>query len=96
MNLALIGSIRGKLLARRGEFSMAQTTARDAVKEIEAQSNPGVLGNTLIALAEVLQLADRPLEAHDAAERALAVYEEKGIVPAIERTRAFIAELVPA
>jgi tetratricopeptide (TPR) repeat protein len=96
MNLALLGSVGGKLLARRGEFSKAETTAQDAVKQIEAEGNPAVLGDALMALAEVLQLADRPQEAHDAAERALAVYEQKGIVPAMERTRAFIAELVPA
>ena len=46
------------------------------------------------ALADVLKLAGRSEEAREEAELALELYEQKGLVPAIEQTRSFLAELV--
>jgi hypothetical protein len=42
----------------------------------------------------VLKLAGRSEEARAEGERALELYEQKGLVPAIEQTRSFLAELV--
>jgi hypothetical protein len=46
--------------------------------------------------AEGFRLLGRPEEARPILEEALAVYERKGIVPSIERTRARLAEIQDA
>jgi dethiobiotin synthetase len=44
-------------------------------------------------LAEIERLGGRGDRAENALERALALYEQKGLVPMAERTRAQLAEL---
>jgi hypothetical protein len=51
------------------------------------------LGDALFARAEVLRLLERDDEARAAFEEALDVYERKGILPLIERTRARLAAI---
>jgi hypothetical protein len=41
----------------------------------------------------VLHLLGRPHDARPVLEEALAVYERKGIIPSIARTRALLAEI---
>jgi hypothetical protein len=96
LNVAMVGSIAAKVAARRGNFDLAVGRAEAAVATIQSTNNPFWIADAELALAEVLQVAGRGGEAGEAAERALALYEQKGVVPAIERTRAFLAELAPA
>jgi uncharacterized membrane protein len=50
-------------------------------------------GDVFMDLAEVLRLAGKTDEAVTAVRRARELYEEKGTVPMIARTKALIAEL---
>lgn len=50
----------------------------------------------MLALAEVLRLAERESEAAEAMQEALALWEAKGNVVYAERTRALLAELAHA
>src|SRR5262249_9143284 len=51
------------------------------------------IGDAGAELADVLELAAHADGATDAVQRALATYEQKGVVPEIERTRARLAAL---
>jgi len=60
-----------------------------------ARRSDGVvfLANTLIARGEVLHQVRRDDEARPVLAEALGLYERKGVVPAIERTRALLAQI---
>jgi class 3 adenylate cyclase/tetratricopeptide (TPR) repeat protein len=93
MAQALWRSPRAKVLARRGEAERAMRLSSEAVEQARRTDNPHLLGDCLLGRAEVLRLLNRADEARPALEEALAVYERKGIVPSIERTRALLAEI---
>jgi tetratricopeptide (TPR) repeat protein len=82
-----------KVLARRGDAERAERLAREAVDLAENTDFLELLGDVLADMAEVLRLAGRPDEARPVLEEALAVYERKGIVPSVERTKQALAEL---
>jgi tetratricopeptide (TPR) repeat protein len=85
--------VPARLLARRGRLEEAERLAREGVA-IAANSEFVVLhADVLVDLAEVLRLAGRSRDAAGAAERALALYERKGIVPSAARARALVDEL---
>jgi ATP/maltotriose-dependent transcriptional regulator MalT len=86
-------SVRAKVLAQRGEFREAERLGREAVEIAERTDGLDWRGNALVDLAEVLRLGGRPAEAVAALEEALNLFEQKGVVPSVERTRALIAEL---
>jgi tetratricopeptide (TPR) repeat protein len=95
INLAWFPILHAKVLARRGRLAEAEAHAREGVAR--SQRLKGHMRHVAYAheaLAEVLQLAGRTEEARAEGERALELYEQKGVVPAIERTRALLAELV--
>jgi tetratricopeptide (TPR) repeat protein len=81
------------VLTRRGEHAAAEQLAREAIAAGEGTDMLLHLGDAWFDLAEVLELAGDVDGAAAALERALAHYEQKGIVPAIERTRARLAAL---
>ena len=93
LSQALWRTTRAKVLARRGEPEAALRLSAEAVDWARRTDSLHVLGDTLFARAEVFQLLGRSDEARPVLEEALAVYERKGIVPSIERTRALLAEL---
>jgi hypothetical protein len=66
------------VLARRGEFELAERHARDAVALAERTDFLSLHGDAVSGLAEVLRLAARADESVSAAEEALALYERKG------------------
>ena len=87
--------IRARLLAAQGETEEAERCAR---KCVDAASGTDMLwfhADALIDLAEVLRTAGRLEEGAGAAAEALALYERKGIVPSVARTRALLEELRP-
>ena len=86
---------RGKVFARRGDFEAGEDLARKAVEIGHGTDDPRSLGDCLLDLAEVLELAGRRDEAIPFAEEALGHYERKGILPSIHLARARISRLGP-
>jgi class 3 adenylate cyclase/tetratricopeptide (TPR) repeat protein len=93
MAQAMWRSPRAKVLARRGEAEQAIRLSSEAVEQARRTDAPHILGDCLFDRAVVLRLLDRADEARPVLEEALAVYEHKGIVPSVERTRALLAEI---
>jgi len=85
-------TVRAKVLAGRGEAEEALRLSAEGVAYIRRSDNPQMIGDCLSDRAQVLRLLGRPGQARPVLEEALAVYERKGIVPSIERTRARLAE----
>jgi class 3 adenylate cyclase/tetratricopeptide (TPR) repeat protein len=86
-------STRAKVLARRGETVQALRLSVEATDRARRSDDLPVIGDSLFDHAEVLRLVGRGGEARSVLEETLAVYERKGIVPSIERTRALLAEI---
>jgi tetratricopeptide (TPR) repeat protein len=84
---------RARVLARRGECEAGLALAREAVALSDATDALVMRGDSLADLAEVLELAGDLDGAAAALERALAEYGQKGVVPAIEQTKARLAAL---
>jgi len=84
---------RAKILSRRGELEHAEALAREAVRVGEPTDLLGVRADALRDLAEVLALAGRPEEALDTLEHASELYERKGNLTGLARTRAQASEL---
>jgi tetratricopeptide (TPR) repeat protein len=78
---------RAKILARSGDFAHGEPLARKAVELVESTDALETHADALLDLAEVLRLADRSEEAATALNRALQLYERKGVVPSIAKTR---------
>jgi len=94
LNEVWLSTLGGKLAARRGDLTVAESLACEGLRLAEPGNNPWWVGDAAAGLAEVLGLVGRTDEAREAAERALEAYERKGSIPAIERTRSFLSELV--
>jgi tetratricopeptide (TPR) repeat protein len=92
-NIALLESVRATLLAHQGEFEQAIMRAQTGVSGFESVDHPLWLGDALMTLARVLRQAGRIAESRTAAERALALYERKEVVPAIDSTGDFLEQL---
>jgi tetratricopeptide (TPR) repeat protein len=86
-------NVRAKLLARRGEFDEADRLGLEAVRFMEQTDSLAQHADALVSRAEVLRLAGRADEAATALEEAMRLYERKGVLPQIERTRALLSEL---
>ena len=88
-----VRSGQAKICSRRGKLDAAEAAAREAVALAAATEFVDLRGDSLLALAEVLQLAGREDEAADAARQALAIWEAKGNVVHAERARTLVAQL---
>jgi predicted ATPase/class 3 adenylate cyclase len=84
---------RAMVLARRGEFEPAVTLAREAIEISATTDDLWVRGDAFMALAEILRMAEMNEDAALFVEKAIALYEAKGIVPAIEKAQARLASL---
>lgn len=84
---------RAKVLARRGQAEEAEALAREGVAIIEATDYVLYHADALADLAEVLRLQNRVHEAVTAAEEALKLYEQKGVVVAARTQQALLEEL---
>jgi tetratricopeptide (TPR) repeat protein len=79
--------------ARRGEFDAARQLAREAVPFAEQTDALAALGDALMDLAEVVELAGRREEAAAETEKALSLYQRKGNLVMAERARTRLAEI---
>ncbi len=86
-------TVRAKLLARRGNLTEAERLAREATTLAGATEDIELGAKAFSDLAEVLRLADRPLESSAALESALRLHEQKGNLPGAARARARLLEL---
>jgi len=84
---------RAKVLARRGQAEAAMRLSDEGLEWMRHSGNVQLKGDGLSDRGEVLCLLGRSEEARPVLEEALAVYDQKGIVPAIERTRSMLAEI---
>jgi tetratricopeptide (TPR) repeat protein len=91
--ISMTAAVEGVLLARRGELGRGEALARRGVADAEGTDFWSQRGGAYEALAEVLATAGKTEEAKSTLEQALAVYEEKGVIPSAERVRRLIAEL---
>jgi class 3 adenylate cyclase/tetratricopeptide (TPR) repeat protein len=85
--------VRAKLLAHRGEGDLGLRLANEAIEWAEKTESLEDLANAYHDLAEVEEMVGHRDRAEEALERALALYEQKGIVPMAERMRGQLAEL---
>jgi class 3 adenylate cyclase/tetratricopeptide (TPR) repeat protein len=86
-------SARAKAIASQGRLDEGKQLAREAIALTQDTDNIDLRGDALIALAEVLRLADRPEEAATVGEQALRLYEQKGNVVSAGKARALLAEM---
>ena len=82
-----------KVLARRGGGDAALQLSATGVELCRRDRQPMFLGYALCDRAEVFRLLGRPDDARPLLEEALAVYERKGIIPAMARAKEQLAEL---
>jgi tetratricopeptide (TPR) repeat protein len=81
--------------ASRGEHGDAERLAREAVEHAERTDSPLLQADAYFDLGEVVAAAGRGDEAVAAFGRALELYEHKGVVPLIRRTRERLAAFEP-
>jgi DNA-binding SARP family transcriptional activator len=84
---------RALALAGLGRLDEAEALARDAVELAGRTDLLNTRGDTLVDLAEILRLAERPAEAAKALEEAVGLFERKENVVAAANARAALAEL---
>src|SRR5262249_25600382 len=89
----LSARVRARLAARRGEHDRGEQLARHAIAVVEQTDMLNDHGDALCDLAEVLVLAGSRADAAEELEKALALYEQKGNLVMLERTRTRIADL---
>jgi len=82
-----------KLLARRGQFPAARRLAEDALALIPPTSYGVLKAQTLMAKAEVNQLAGARDEAVASLREALQIAEDRHVPPLAEQARAALASL---
>jgi tetratricopeptide (TPR) repeat protein len=77
-NQVIWRSVRAKLLAREGRTAEAIALAKEAVALIEATVDITSVADTLVDMANVLDLAGRGHESGPPLEEALKLYQAKG------------------
>lgn len=85
---ALWRSVRGRILARRGEFLAGMDLMREGLLLVEQTDMLNEHADMLMAYGEVLDLADQRQEAAESRQKALSLYEQKGNVVGAGRARA--------
>ncbi|MDQ4145479.1 MAG: AAA family ATPase, partial [Actinomycetota bacterium] len=86
-------STQAKIVARKGQLEEAEKLAREALSIFAEEGQVRDRADALVDLAEVLHLAGREDEVASLLAEAIRLYEIKGIVPSMERTRARLAEV---
>ena len=90
-NLLPWAVVKARLLAREGAASEGETLLRDIAGRAARTDALNVHGRALLALAEVLAIADRQEEAREAAAAAAEIFDRKGNIAAVERATALMS-----
>jgi class 3 adenylate cyclase len=90
---AIVGLVRTRVLAERGEHAGAEQAGRDLLALLEPTDALELRGDARLELAGARRLAGAEAEARELATDALRLYEQKGNVPAAARAQAFLAAL---
>jgi class 3 adenylate cyclase/tetratricopeptide (TPR) repeat protein len=85
--------VRARIFAGRGRLTEAEGLTRDAVALAEKTDFLSDHGDALLDLAYVLRAGNRLVETRIASRQALALYEQKGNVVAVEKARSLLEEL---
>jgi tetratricopeptide (TPR) repeat protein len=85
--------VRARIFADRRRLGEAEGLARQAVALAEKTDFLSDHGDALLDLAYVLRAGNRLVETRHASRQALALYERKGNVVAVEEARSLLAEL---
>jgi tetratricopeptide (TPR) repeat protein len=88
--------VRAKVIARRGKIEEAVALAEESIALNEGTDSWDIRADALVDLGEVYELAGRRDDAVRATRAALDLYEQKGVIPVIERTRSRLAALEAA
>jgi class 3 adenylate cyclase len=90
--------VEAKLLARRDKAEEAERLAREAVEITRATQNLDYCAGSLLDLATVLELDDKPEDARTALQQAFDLYQGKGNLVMAARTQARLEKLagIPA
>ncbi len=86
---ALWRSVKASIIARGGGMGAADRLAREAVELVRRMEAPGLQGDALAELAEVLRIAGRADEAGVVNDEAIALYDAKGDTVAAMARRAW-------
>jgi predicted ATPase/class 3 adenylate cyclase len=89
-------TVQAKLLATAGHLEKAESLARHAVTLAEKTDWSNDHAAACVALGEVLHKQGRPEQAQAVMRMALALYEAKGNIVAVEGMRSLMGRLVPA
>jgi class 3 adenylate cyclase/tetratricopeptide (TPR) repeat protein len=81
------------VLSARGDFEGATVAAQRSISVAAGSDMYFELGKLHLNLAGILAKARQTDEAVEAAREALSFFDRKGVVPAVARTEAFLAEL---
>lgn len=84
---------RAKALARLGQGDSALALAREAVEAVGRTDLLNLRADALVDLAEVLEITGEPEQAVQVGEDALDLYERKGNVVSVQRTKAVLQRL---
>jgi class 3 adenylate cyclase/tetratricopeptide (TPR) repeat protein len=87
----VVRQVRAKVLAHRGDPEEAERLAREATELGEAVDMPCGTGEAYEDLGHVLYLAGKTVEAEQAIERAIEIYDAKGAVAMSDRARRALA-----
>ena len=79
--------LRAKLLARAGRWAEAEAAAREALDVAKDSDYLQMRADALMDLGEVLQIAQRPVDATASVAAALRLYEQKGSTVSVARAR---------
>ena len=83
--------VKARLLAREGAASDGEALLRDIAERAAPTDALNVHGWAVLALADVLRIADRHDEARDAAAEAAEIFDRKGNIVAAERAAALMS-----
>ena len=89
-------AVRARVLARHGRHAEARLLAKEAAALAAGTDARSQHADTLLALAEVMRLGERPAEAVAAIEEALGLFDLKGNVAAGDRARSLLDEIATA
>jgi DNA-binding SARP family transcriptional activator/predicted ATPase len=88
--------VRAKLLARRGDSAAAEALARDAIGLSEHTDALDEQAKARLAAAHVLRLNGRQVDAGEAVDEAIALFDRKGNQAAAGHARALLTDLALA